>query len=161
MKRITDGWLIDFSPGILNLVNLLTLGPSFIDISKTPNVSTNSEILSNESPNLSLSNKLNESSDERYLEKEVQLSSVTIYYGRYEGTFVSANVINLSIRHLSKDKVSLLSKGLKLVPTPKNINKAQTKEEIEVHGRKYRVMWHFRNDHREFDINLLKKKNQN
>ena len=143
--------MTDFFPGILNFVNLLTLGPSFIDFNKTHNVSTNSEMLRNESPR----------GNERYLEKEVQLSSVTIHYGRYEGTFVSANVINLSIRHLSKDKVSLLSKGLKLVPTPKNINKAQIKEEIEVHGRKYRVMWHFRNDHREFDINLLKKKNQN
>ena len=150
--------MTDFFPGILNFVNLLTLGPSFIDFNKTHNVSTNSKILRNESPNLSLSNKLNESSDERYLEKEVRLGSVTIHYGRYEGTFVSANVINLSVRHLSKDKVSLLSKGLKLVPTPKNINKAQIKEEIEVDGRKYRVMWHFRNDHREFDINLLKKK---
>ena len=110
----------DFSPDILNLVNLLTLAPSFVDISKASNISTNSEILSNESPNLSPSNKLNESSNDCSLEKEVQLNSATIRNNRYEGKFVSANVINLSSRHLSKDEVSLLSKGLQFVPTPKH-----------------------------------------
>ena len=150
----------DFSPDILNLVNLLTLVPSSVDISKASNISANSEILSNESPNLSPSNKLNESSNNCPLEKEVQLNSVTIRNNRYEGKFVSANVINLSSRHLSKDEVSVLSKGLQFVPTPKHINKAKIKEEIEVYGRKLRLMWHFRNDHREFDVNPFKKKSK-
>ena len=46
---------------------------------------------------------------------------------RYEGKFVSANVINLSSRHLSRDEVSLLSEGLKFVPTPKHMNKTKLK----------------------------------
>ena len=116
--------------------------------------------MSNESPNLSPSNKLNESSNNCSLEKEVQLNSATIRNNRYEGKFVSANVINLSSRHLSKDEVSLLSKGLQFVPTPKHINKPKIKEEIEVYGSKLRLMWHFRNDHRQFDVNRFKKKSK-
>ena len=150
----------DFSPDILNLVNLLTLAPSSVDISKASNISANSEILSNESPNLSPSNKLNRSSNNCPLEKEVQLNSATIRNNRYEGKFVSANVINLSSCYLSKDEVSVLSKGLQFVPTPKHINKAKIKEEIEVYGRKLRLMWHFRNDHQEFDVNPFKKKSK-
>ena len=42
--------------------------------------------------------------------------------GRCEGKFVIPNVINLFKRHLSKDEISLLSKGLKFIPTPKHIN---------------------------------------
>ena len=56
--------------------------------------------------------------------------------------------------------ISLLSKGLKFVTTPKHINKAKIKEEIEVHGRNFRLMWHFRNDHREFDVNPFMKKSK-
>ena len=150
----------NFSPGILNLVNLLKLAPSLFDISKTSNVSTNSEILSNESPNLSSSNKHNEISNELFREREVHLNSATIRNNRYERKFVSVNIINLSNSHLSKDEVSLLSKGLKFVPTPKYINKAKIKEEIDVYSRKLRLMCHFLNDHREFDVNLFKKKIQ-
>ena len=50
-----------FSPDISNLANLLTSALSSVGISKTSNISTSSEILSNESPNLLSSNKLNES----------------------------------------------------------------------------------------------------
>ena len=103
-------------PDILNVVNLLTLAPS-------PNISTNSDILSNENPNLSSFNKINESYIELFSERKVQLNSGTIRKNRYERKFVSANVINLSNRHLSKDKVSVLSKGLKFVPALKHIKK--------------------------------------
>ena len=65
-----------------------------------------------------------------FLEIELQLNSGTICNNRYDKKFVSANVINLSSRHLSKDEISLFSKGLKFVPTPKHINKAKIKEEI-------------------------------
>ena len=116
--------------------------------------------MSNENPNLSPSNKLKESSNDCSLEKEVQLNSATIRNNRYEGKFVTANVINLSSRHLSKDEVSLLSKGLQFVANPKHINKVKIIEEIEVYGRKLRLMWHFRNDHREFDVNPFKKKSK-
>ena len=58
---------------------------------------------------------------QRDREREVQLNSATMRNNRYEGKFVSANVINLSSRHLSEDEISLLSKGLKFVPTPKHM----------------------------------------
>ena len=45
---------------------------------------------------------------------------IYIYNNRYERKFVSANVINLSSRHLSRDEISLLSKVTKFVPTPKH-----------------------------------------
>ena len=70
-----------------------------------------------------------------------------------EGKFVSKNVINLSQRQLTKSEISLLSKGLKFVPTPNRIDKAKLKQELEVFGRKLRLMWHFRNDERIFDCN--------
>ena len=136
------------------------LETSSADVSKTSNISTNSDILSSESPNLSSSNKISESSNELFSEREVQLNSATIQNNRYEGKFFSPNIINLSSRHLSRDELSLLSKGLKFVPTPKHINKAKIKEEIEVYGRKLRLMWHFRNDHREFNVSSFKKKSK-
>ena len=105
----------EFSPDILNLVNLLTVAPSSIDASKTSNISTNSDMLSNESPNLSSCNKISESCNEFFLETDVQLNSATIHNNRYEGKFVRTNVINLSSRHLSRDEISLLSNGLKFV----------------------------------------------
>ena len=44
--------------------------------------------------------------------------------------FVSPNVVNLSRHNLTNDEISLLSKGLKFVPTPNGINKALIKEEL-------------------------------
>ena len=58
------------SPVILDLVNILTLGASSVDVSETSNVSTNSETLKNEIPNLLSSSKVNESPNERFLERE-------------------------------------------------------------------------------------------
>ena len=116
--------------------------------------------MSNESPNLSFSNKISESSNKLFSKREVQLNSATIRNNRSVGKFVSANVIDLSSWHFSRDEISLLSKGLKFVRTPKHINKAKMKEEIDVYGRKLRLMWYFRNDHRKFDVNPFKKKSK-
>ena len=69
---------------------------------------------------------------------------------RLEGKFVSKNVINLSRRNLSASEISLLSKGLKFVPTANKIDRAKLKRELEEYGRKLRLMWHFRNDERSF-----------
>ena len=85
---------------------------------------------------------------------------VTLLDGRYEGKFVSPNIINVSKRSLSKDEISLLFKGLKFIPTPKHINKALIKEELETYGRKLRLMWHYRNEEREITINPFKKKSK-
>ena len=69
---------------------------------------------------------------------------------RLEGKFVSKNVINLSRRNLSASEISLLSKGLKFVPTANKIDRAKLKRELEEYGRKLRLMQHFRNDERSF-----------
>ena len=58
---------------------------------------------------------------------------------RLEGKFVSKNVINSSQRQLTKSEISLLSKGLKFLPTSNRIDKAQLKQELEVFGRKINV----------------------
>ena len=78
--------------------------------------------------------------------------------GRLKGKFVSPNVINLSTRILSKAEISLLSKGLKFIPTPKSVNKALIKEELESFGKKLRLLWHFRNEESITISNTFKKK---
>ena len=47
---------------------------------------------------------------------------------------------------LSKAEISLLSKGLKFIPTPTSVNKALIKEELQCFGRKLQLSWHFRNE---------------
>ena len=61
---------------------------------------------------------------------------------------------------VTSNVVSPLSKGLKFVPTPKGVNKAHIKEELETYGRKLRLMQHFRNDARGFSYDPLKKKSK-
>ena len=83
--------------------------------------------------------------------QEIDDNRAKLKDNRLEGKFVSKNVINLSQRQLTKSEISLLSKGLKFVPTPNRIDKAKLKQELEVFRRKLRLMWHFRNDERIFD----------
>ena len=80
--------------------------------------------------------------------------------GRYEGKFVSPNVINLSGRSLSKAEISLLSKGLKFIPTSNFVNKTVLKEELEVFGRKLRLNWHFRNEEKSETFNRFRPKSK-
>ena len=78
--------------------------------------------------------------------------------GRIKGKFVSENVVNLSKRKLTKAEISLLSKGLKFVPTSNHINKAKLKMELEAYGRMLHLKWHFRNDEKELERNKFKPK---
>jgi len=80
--------------------------------------------------------------------------------GRLEGKYVSNNVLNLSKRVLSSAEISLLSKGLKFVPTPKFVDRAVLKQDLETFGRKLRLAWHFRNDQRTFDRNPFRQKSK-
>ena len=59
---------------------------------------------------------------------------------------MSPNVINLSKRDLTKDEISLLSKCLQFVPTPKHFYKALLREELENFGRKLKLKWFFCDD---------------
>ena len=77
--------------------------------------------------------------------------NVAMFRGnRLEGKFVSKNVKNLSRSNLSSAEISLLSKGLKFVPTANKIDQAKLKRELEEYGRKPTLIWHFRNDERPF-----------
>ena len=68
----------------------------------------------------------------------------------------------MSRRNLTSNEISLLSKGLKFVPTTRDINKVFIKEELEAYGGKLRFMllWHFCNDEREFSYDPVKKKSK-
>ena len=70
---------------------------------------------------------------------------------RIRGKNVSKNVANLSKWKLTKVEISLLSKGLKFVPTSNHINKAKLQLKLEAYERMLRLKWHFRNDEKEFD----------
>ena len=50
-----------------------------------------------------------------------------------------------------KSEISLLSKGLKFIPTSNTINKAKLKIELEAFGRMLRLKWFFWND----EMNLI------
>ena len=80
--------------------------------------------------------------------------------GRYRGKFVSPNVINLSNKELTEAEISLLSKGLKFVPTPSYINKVKLKEELESFGRRLRLMWYFRNEENNNAYNIFRPKSK-
>ena len=71
---------------------------------------------------------------------------------------VSNNVVNLSKQKLTKAEISLLSQGLKFVPTSNHISKGKLKIELETYGRMLRLKLHFRNDKKEFDRYKFKPK---
>ena len=63
-----------------------------------------------------------------------------------------------SKRSLSKSEISLLSKGLKFVPTSTIIDQAKLKAELEIFGRKFRLKWYFRNNEESIQENRFKTK---
>ena len=74
------------------------------------------------------------------------------------GTFANKNVVNLSKRKLSESEISLLSKGLKFIPTSNTIDKAKLKIELEAIGRMLRLKWFFRDDEKKFNPDKFKPK---
>ena len=133
----------NFSPDIVNVANLATLEPYSRDITCISDLS-----------GVSQQDYLGHSSNHDIN----KTNSETLVNERLKGKFVSPNVVNLSRRNLTNDEISLLSKGLKFVPTPRGIHKALIKEELEAYGRKLRLRWHFRNDERELSYDPFKKK---
>ena len=153
-----------------NLFNILTLDnmPGFIKKNKVPFNSVKNLVVNrhlyldfenNEREVVNsrwdfVSGELSEdNSNDSEVAQEIDDNRAQLKDNRLEAKFVSKNVINLSQRQLTKSEISLLSKGLKFVPTPNMIDKAKLKQELEVFGRKLRLMWHFRNDERIFDCN--------
>ena len=153
-----------------NLFNILTIDnmPGFIEKNKVPFNSVKNLVVNrhlyldfenNEREVVNstwdfVSGELSEdNSNDSEVAQEIDDNRAQLKDNRLEGKFVTKNVINLSQRQLTKSEISLLSKGLKFVPTPNRIDKAKLKQELEVFGRKLRLMWHFRNDERIFDCN--------
>ena len=153
-----------------NLFNILTLDnmPGFIEKSKVPfnsvkNLVANRHLYldventEREEVNSAcdfVSGELSEdNSNDSEVVEETDDNRAKLKDNRLEGKFVSKNVNNLSQRQMTKSEISLLSKRLKVVPTPNRIDKAKLKQELEVFERKPRLMWYFRNDERIFDCN--------
>ena len=139
-----SGHCDNFSPDVVNATNLVTLEPySHVScISDLSGVSQEDYLVHFSNHDF---NKTN---------------SAALVNERLQGKFVNPNVVNLSRRNLTNNEISLFSKGLKFVPTPRGINKALIKEELEAYGRKLRLMWHFRNDERELSYDPFKKKSK-
>ena len=96
----------------------------------------------------------------KQLENHQDSNTDSLNKTRLEGKFVSKNVINLSRRNISRSEISLLSKGLKFVPSANKIDRAKLKREreLEEYGRKLRLMLHFRNDERIFSTDKFRPK---
>ena len=77
-------------------------------------------------------------SNDSEVTQETDDNRVKLKDNRLKGKFLSKNVINLLQRQLTKSEILILSKGLNFVPTPKRIDKANLKQELEVFGRKIR-----------------------
>ena len=106
--------------------------------------------------------KFNSTEDLYNCEKEANIfkgNDIASQIGvRLEGKFVSKNGINLSRRNLSVSEISLLSKGLKFVPTANKKDRVKLKTELEEYGKKLRLMWHFKNDERSFATDRFRPK---
>ena len=142
-----SNYCLNFCPDVVNIANLVTLNSPTRSSVKITNYN-NGNISDKEEVNLSdpVSDRLSNAAS---LEGDI-----------YKANFVSPNVINLSKWNLTKDEISLLSKSLQFVPTPKHFNKALLREELENFGRKLRLKLFFRNDERQFNINPFKQKSK-
>ena len=93
----------------------------------------------------------------KQLDNHQDSNAASLNKARLVGKFVSKNVVNLSRRTLSRSEISLLSKGLKFVPSTNKIDGAKLKRELEEYGRKLRL-WHFRNDEQTFSTDKFRPK---
>ena len=136
----------NFCPDVVNIVNLVTLNsPTHSSLEVTNynnNVSDKEEVNLNDFVSDKLSN------------------AASLESNRYKANFVSPNAINLSKLNLTKDEISLLSKVIQFVPTPKHFNNALLREELKYFGRKLRLKWFFHNDERQANINLFEQKSK-
>ena len=137
----------NFCPDVVNIANLVTMNSPTCSSLKITNYN-NGNISDKEEVNLSdpVPDRLP--------------NAASLAGNRYKANFVSPNAINLSKRNLIKDEISLLSKGLQFVATPKHFKKVLLRKELEHFGRKLRLKWFFRNDERQFNINPFKQKSK-
>ena len=100
----------------------------------------------------------NSSEPGKQLDKHQDSSTASLNKTRLEREFVSKNFINLSKRNLFRSEISLLSKGLKFVPSANEIRRAKLGRELEQYGRKLCLMWHFRSDEQTFSTDKFRPK---
>ena len=154
-------FLEEFFPDVFNVLNLIDFPSSAKNNmnDKTNNISINNVIASDTTIS-TFSTEIHNSSDNSNSDNFSEDNSAKCTNGRYEGHFVSPNVVNLSGRHLSKAEISLLSKGLKFIPTPRNVDRVSLKQDLEAFGRRLRLAWYFRNEENEFESNPFRKKSK-
>ena len=148
-----------FVPDFDNLHYPLTLNDTG---NESPLICDSCKTLRND---LNLPNDFYSKNDNEFLEKNdihehlnEEGNEATIVNRKLKGKFVSKNVINLSKRKLSKCEISLLSKGLKFIPTSNTIDKAKLKIELEAFDRMLRLKWFFRDDEKAFNPDKFKPK---
>ena len=144
----------NISPDIPNLANLVLFGS---DMDSTSNISSS---MGDQSDEIRTGDILSENTNIDREEDPDKDNSASLVNGRYQGKFVSHSVVNLSSKNLTKHEISLLSKGLKFVPTPINVNRAVLKEELEIFGRRLRLLWHFRNEESNSNYNRFRPKSK-
>ena len=91
-------------------------------------------------------------------ERNANDNQAVLLENRWQGKFVSNNVVNLSKRNLNDVEISLLSKGLNFVPTCNNIYKAKLKMELEVFAKMLYLKWHFYNENKDIDCDMFNPK---
>ena len=137
-KLVLSQYAQSLSPDIFNLINLVSL-----------NNTTQLENRESEAKNSNTNFNLLDEDSKFAKEKE----------GRLEGVFVCDNILNLSKRELNTAEISILSKGMKFVPTPRYVDQAALKTDLEAFGRKLRLAWHFRNNEgNPFEVNPFRKR---
>ena len=111
----------DFYPEVNDIVTLVNLNESIESMNKS--IFTQENIITSDSDGESVLSESAETPDVRTNQPATN---------RLEGKFVSKNVVNLSKRTLSSAEISLLSKGLKFIPT-----------QVVSTRRKSRKIWRF------------------
>ena len=140
-------FLQEINCDIPNLVNLNLIGSSFMSNNNDSTLKDNSILQNNSTLTPEIPASL-----------EYHSGPCEAVNNRYIGKFVSDNVVNLSSKNLSAAEISLLSKGLKFVPTPTHVDRAVLKAELETFGRRLRLKWHFRNSESTTAINPFRRK---
>ena len=92
--------------------------------------------------------------------EEIQYEVKRDENGRIEGQFVNNKVINLSQRTLSQHEISVLSKGLKFVATPKEIYYSKVKIDLENFGRRLRLKWYFKENEYFYEVPAFRPKSK-
>ena len=72
------------------------------------------------------------------------IANEDIHSDRISGQFFNDKVIDLSNRASSDSEISVLSKCLKFVATPKELDYSQIKIDLDNFGRRLRLKWHFK-----------------